>query len=125
MRQAKPRLAGRARHRTSEALSPPLALERLTEADIDLDRRVPVALVQRGREIEPWRPESGVVARTQAYAIKQGAAELRHRALVIAAGINERDDADGFGDLDAGFKIEHQARPSADRNIVGGEWSRH
>ena len=38
----------------------------LTEADIDLDRRVRVAFAQRSREIEPQRAKRGVIARTKA-----------------------------------------------------------
>src|SRR6266446_1811272 len=84
------------------------ASEGLTEADIDLDRRVGAALMQRGRQVEPQRPERSVVAQTQAYPVEKGAAELRHGALVIAARIDERNDADGVGDLDSGFQVERQ-----------------
>src|ERR1700740_1693249 len=92
--------------------------EGLAEADIDLDRGIGVALVQRRRQVEAQRPERGVIARPYAYAVKQRAAELRHRAIVIAAGINKGTDTDLLGDLDAGFKVEHQARPPADRVFI-------
>ena len=97
----------RAQGPAHEAILPRYASEGLAEADIDLDRGIGAALVQRRRQVEPQRPERSVIARPYAYAVKQRAAELRHRALVIAAGINKRNDADRFGDLDAGFQVEH------------------
>src|SRR5215471_6813226 len=97
--------------------------ESLTEANIDLDWRVGAALVQRSRQVEPQRPERGVIACTETDAIKQRAAELRRRALVVAAGIEERNDADRFRDFDAGLQVEHQARLPADRLVVWGERS--
>jgi hypothetical protein len=50
--------------------------EGLAEADIDLDRRICAALVQRGREIDAEWPERRVVAQAQANPIKKGTAEL-------------------------------------------------
>ena len=51
-----------ARCQANEAVCPQRASKGLTEADIDLDRRVTAALVQRGCEIEPQRAECRVVA---------------------------------------------------------------
>src|SRR6202023_780023 len=67
----------------------------------------------------------GVIAQTQANPIERGPAELRQRALVIAAGIDERDDADGFGNLDGGFQVEHQTLSPADRYVAVVERSGH
>src|SRR4029077_11722322 len=103
-----PRSASRALCPTSETVVIPRASEGLSEADVDLDRRVSGALMQRGRQVEPKRPERSIVAQTQPHPIEKGAAELRHGALVIAASIDERDDADGVGDLDPGFQVERQ-----------------
>src|SRR5215813_774806 len=83
--------------------SPATASEGLTQADIDLDRRVAAALVQRRRQVQPQRSERGVIARARAYAVKRRAAKLRQRVLIIAARIDEGDDAYCFGNLDAGL----------------------
>src|SRR5271166_5170341 len=90
----------------------------LAEADIDLDRRVGAALVQRGREVEAQRPKRRVISQSQADAVKQGAAKLRHRAFVVTAGIDKGNDADIFGDLDSRFEVEHEARFAADRLVA-------
>jgi hypothetical protein len=42
---------------------------------------------------------------------------LRHARLLIAAGIEERHDADRRGDLDPGLEVEGEAGIAADREI--------
>src|SRR5271165_3015278 len=96
----------------------------LAEADIDLDRRVGVALVQRGREVEAQRPKRRVVAQSQPDAVEQGTAELRHGTLVIAARVDKWNDADVVGDPDPRFEVEHKARFAADRFVTRVEGAR-
>src|SRR5258707_6873512 len=94
------------------------ASEGLPEADVDLDRRVGVALAHRRCQIDPQGSEGRVVAQTETDTVEKCAAELRHGALVIAAGIDKRDDTDVFGHLNPCFEIEHQARSAADRLVA-------
>ena len=89
------------------------ASEGLTEADIDLDRRVGAALMQRGRQIEPQRPERRVIAETQAHPVEKSAADA-HRSGGLSSMPNtlvkRTADAVGYGKMGTSFR---STRPGA------------
>src|SRR5258708_2543453 len=75
------------------------ASERLPQADIDAERRIAVAGVEREADIQPYRSEIGVVARADA------GADSRHEQRKIgqhigigAAGIDEGHGAERLAD---------------------------
>src|SRR6185436_14235554 len=85
------------------------ASERLAEADIDLDRRIGGTPPQRCRDIETQRPERRVVAQSEPRTIEDLLVELRHRAGVVAAGIEKRHDADRLRNLEARLQAHFEA----------------
>src|SRR5204863_3379415 len=93
--------AGSARRRTGSQTDRPdwqrrsagscaRASEGLAQADIDAERRIALAAIERHADIDPYRAEVGVVAHTKAGAdARREQREVRDEIGIGAAGVDE------------------------------------
>src|ERR1700730_290202 len=93
------------------------ASESLSEADVELDRRVAAPPAERRCDIKAYRAKPGIIAHPQAWTPEQPLAELRQTAAIEAPGIDERDDADGVGKSHARTLAQVKARAAAHRGM--------
>src|SRR3954469_20345498 len=98
----------------------PSASESLADADIDAERRVAVALVQRDADIEPRRTEVGVIAHAGAGAdSRRHLREVRQGVGVGAARIDEGHGAERLADALAELEAALDDAGAAERIVEG------
>src|SRR4051794_17919615 len=98
----------------------PSASESLADADIDAERSVAVALVQRDADIEPRRTEVGVIAHACAGAdARRHLREVRQGVGVGTAGIDKGRGAERLADALAKLKAAFDDAGAAQRIVEG------